>query len=307
MISCDDGRTWVADRSSQEWGYCDGRDCDHSPDAGRGITWGDGWFFAAFGWGSPGTVRRSRDGANWETILDGSSFGGVVYGNGRLVAASRSGRYSDDAGDIWHDFDSVDLSVWSVRDAAFVPYDGGRFIMAASDGRTEIVVSKDGAVWSQPESAPADCGGGSYQGRIVFGKGTIVMTRDNGVVCYSTDGGQNWSSKTIADSLRSNGVWTGSEFMVWNYGSLYRSSDGQNWTVEDTMPADIDLGVVAVSDRGTMVGVTNHWQQHYDAQTFYRSDDGVHWEILPSTAYTGGHPIKAIAFGYGQPSDHCSP
>ena len=57
---------------------------------------------------------------------------------------------------------------------------------------------------------------------------------------------------------------------------------------------------------GTIVGVTNGWQQHYESQVFYRSEDGVHWEVLASDAYTGGHPIKVIAFGYGAPSQHCA-
>jgi len=65
------------------------------------------------------------------------------------------------------------------------------------------------------------------------------------------------------------------------------------------------MGVTAVSDQGTIIGVSNGRQQHYDAQVFYRSADGVNWEVLPRDAYTGGHPIKVIAFGYGESSEHC--
>jgi len=306
IISCDDGRTWVADRSDEDWDYCSNNDCDHGPGAGRGITWGDGWFFATFGWGSPGSVRRSRDGVSWEPVLEGEAFGGMVYGNARLVAASRNGQYSDDDGDTWRDFGSVALTTWNVRDAAFVPYDGGRFIMTSTDDISEIVVSTDGVSWIQPQSVPSNCSGGSYQGHIVFGNGTIVITGEAGVICRSTDGGQTWSSTPIAESLRANGIWNGHEFMTWNYGTLYRSSDGQNWTVTETVPSDIDIGVAAVSDEGTIVGVTSRWQQHYDSQLFYRSEDGVHWEVLARDAYTGGHPIKVIAFGHGAPSQHCA-
>jgi hypothetical protein len=56
------------------------------------------------------------------------------------------------------------------------------------------------------------------------------MTASGGKVCYSTDGGQNWSSASGTGPLRANGIWNGSEFMAWNYGTLYRSSDGQSWT-----------------------------------------------------------------------------
>ena len=306
IISCDDGRTWVADQSDEAWNYCSNHDCDHGPGAGRGITWGDGWFFANFGWGSPGAVRRSRDGVAWERVLESDGFGGMVFGKGRLLAATRRGQYSDDLGETWEDFFAAGLDSSNVRDAAFVPHDGGRFVMVASSGSPEIVVSVEGVSWVQPQSAPSDCGDGlPYQGRIVYGNGTIVLTGNRGVICRSTDGGQTWSSQTIADSLQANGIWNGSEFMAWSYGTLYRSTDGQIWTMTETVPSDIEIGVAAVSDQGTIVGVTNGRQQHYDAQVFYRSEDGVHWDVLPGDAYTGGHPIKVIAFGYGQSSEHC--
>lgn len=309
MISCDDGRTWVADQADEDPNFCgptSGNDCDHHPGAARGITWGDGWFFATFGWGSPGSVRRSRDGVEWDRVLEGETFGGMAFGNGRLVAASRFGRYSDDHGDAWHDFADVELDVWVVRSAAFVPYGGGRFLMTASADTSEIAVSTDGITWAKPQSAPASCNGGAYQGRILYGNGTIVMTLESGVICYSTDGGQTWTSKSIAGSLRANGVWNGSGFMAWNYGTLYRSSDGQNWTSTETLPNDIEFHVTAVSDQGTIVGVGNFWVQNADVQVFYRSEDGVHWEALPTNAHSNGPLIRVITFGYGQPSVECS-
>ena len=302
IISCDDGRTWVADQSDEAWDYCSSNDCDHGPGAGRGITWGDGWFFATFGWGGSGTVKRSRNGVTWEPVLESGDFGGVAFGNGRLVAASRSGQYSDDHGETWNDFESTELSGWTVRATGFAPYGGGRFIISA-DG--EIVVSADGSTWSKPQSIPAACSGGAYQGRIIYGNGTIVMTPASGPVCYSTDGGQTWSSTSDVGPLRANGIWNGSEFMAWNFGTVYRSADGRHWTSTETVPNDIDFGVAAVSDQGTIVGISNGWQQHYDSQVFYRSEDGVNWEVLSAAAYTGGHPIKVIAFGYGEPSAQC--
>lgn len=306
IVSCDDGRTWLADQSDEAWGHCNDHDCDHAPGSARGITWGEGWFFATFGWGSPGSLRRSRDGMSWEPLLQGK-HGGVAYGNGRLVAASRDGQYSDDEGESWHDFSEVELTTWSVRDAAFVPYDGGRFIMAARDDVSEIVISRDGESWKLPEQVPPECGAGAYQGGIVYGNGTLVTTSPQGVACYSRDGGRTWSSQSVAPSFRTNIIWSGSEFMTWTRGTLYRSTDGEAWATVETQPTNVDIGVAAMSDEGTIVGISNGWQQHYDSQAFYRSEDGVQWEVLPPDAYTGGHPIKAIAFGYGDPSPSCFP
>ena len=307
IISCDDGRTWVADQSDHAGVYCapDGSaDCDHDPGAGRGITWGDGWFFANFGWGAPGSVRRSRDGVAWETVYADSYFAGMAFGNGRLVAADRWGEYSDDDGDNWSSFADVGLpGDTTVRDTAFVPYGGGRFIMSADAG---VAVSSDGSTWTN--SNASGCSGGDYQGHVIYGNGTVVMTPSGGNVCYSTDGGQNWSSASGTGPLRTNGIWNGSEFMAWGVGTLYRSSDGQSWTSTPTVPGNIDFGdfgVTGVSDQGTIVGVNGGWEQSYGAQRFYRSTDGVNWEELPSNAYTGGHPIHVIAFGYGAPSAYC--
>ncbi len=36
---------------------------------------------------------------------------------------------------------------------------------------------------------------------------------------------------------------------------------------------------VAISDAGTFVAIKNEWQQWYDKQEFYRSRDGVSWEV----------------------------
>src|SRR5262245_52167588 len=53
-ISCDDGRTWVGNRSDDDSIRCfSGVDCDHHPGAAHGVVFGHGWFFATFGWGQP--------------------------------------------------------------------------------------------------------------------------------------------------------------------------------------------------------------------------------------------------------------
>ncbi len=73
VISCDDGKTWLHDRSDDDAGQCwvagaNSVECDHQPTSNAGIDSGDGWLFASFGHGSNGTVRASRDGAQWKII-----------------------------------------------------------------------------------------------------------------------------------------------------------------------------------------------------------------------------------------------
>jgi hypothetical protein len=304
LISCDDGRSWVADQSDRGWKYCDSNDCSHDSGAGKGVIWADGWFFLTFGWGAPGSIRRSRDGVTWESMLVGENFGGITYGNGRIVAAHKYGRYSDDLGETWPDPRIASISGKNVRAATFVPHGAGLFLIAASSSSTsEIVYSSDGIYWSAPDSLPAACAQEIRNSqRFVYGNGIIATAGGNGVICRSTDGGRTWTSKSISNGLGGGAVWTGSEFMTWDDGTVFRSTDGDTWTEADTVPNDLDVGAVAISDSGTIAVID---REHYENQRAYRSVDGVHWEELPESAFMGGHPMRAMTFGYGQPSEHC--
>ena len=115
-ISCDDGKTWVANHS---WdidadpilcgmkqsaicymsncsytinGQCKQMQCcNDTPDVAKGVTFGNGQFLATWGWGQPGSVRRSRNGIDWTSSFDNvneNSFGGLVFGGGHFVLAS---------------------------------------------------------------------------------------------------------------------------------------------------------------------------------------------------------------------------
>ena len=61
------------------------------------------------------------------------------------------------------------------------------------------------------------------------------------------------------------------------------------------------LGPVAFG-AGSFVAVSN---QAYAGQQFYRSTDGVTWDILPKSAFLGSHPIRNISFGYAEPTAQC--
>jgi hypothetical protein len=103
-------------------------------------------------------------------------------------------------------------------------------------------------------------------------------------------------------------VWAGNRFVLWGTGVAYESTDGELWTATPTVPANLTLGPVAYNpETGTFVGVRGGWQVWYDEQRFYRSGDGVRWDTLTSADAPGGHPLRFIAFGRGQPSAACAP
>jgi len=342
-ISCDDGRTWVADRAWDTEGdalicgqttpiICDtpGRscqsrwydgtcsthtpcDCGHSPGFSKGLAFDGTHFVGTWGWGYPGSVRRSKNGVDWTRSMEGQpGFGGIAFGNGVFVTGDREPRVSLD-GIGWDAGGRANFSgpnepiIWSVRRFAFAPYGTeGRFVAVASGNtdRDVLISSNKGQSWWRPQTLPADCGGsvGAY-GDIVGGNGIIVMVGSNRVVCRSADGGNTWTRHTIADDIYSSGIWTGSEFWFWSSTRRWSSPDGLTWTSTNTIPAT-RLGPVARAPNGTLVAVGNVWSG-YTSQTFFRSTDGISWHRLPNTAFRGSHPIFFITWGLAERSAAC--
>jgi hypothetical protein len=310
-ISCDAGNSWVANQSNDDNAICweppnTQPDCDHDPGAGRGIGYGDGWFIATYGWGSPGGLRRSQDGVSWEEVLTGTTFGGVAHNPNTgvwLAAASRPQR-SIDQGSSWTELEPSGISK-SIRRFGFADHDGGRFVMITSDSNgVEIAVSADdGDSWAMPN--PPGCGNGvQTRGGIAYGNGIMLVLGSDGIACSSTDGGDNWTNADLNASIESQLVWSGTDFRAWSADAMYASSDGVSWTSTPTVP-NLRIGPVAASNDGVFVGVRGGWQVWYDQQEFYRSDDGINWQLLDSNSFVGSHPIRSIAFGYGSPSSSC--
>lgn len=280
-------------------------DCDHHPGAVQGIAHGDGWWVASWGWGPPGSVRRSQDGMTWETVIEGTTFGGLAYGNGTFLAGDRQPLVSSDGGETWTEAAPADFqagngeTIYNLRQLAFAQATGGHFVAIATSGdNLDIMLSSDeGASWWRPEQRPEACLQNN-QG-ILSSPDTIVLLGADGDVCTSTDGGQSWS---IAAEFAGGGpgVWDGTRFRTWTGGMAYASEDGLSWTAEPMLP-DLSLGTVAV-DPATeiMVAVRGGWQNWYERQEFYRSEDGVNWTVLDGGAFEGSHRIRHIAFAQAE-------
>jgi len=327
IVSCDDGQTWVANRSDDDAFTCfvsPETDCDHHAGAGRGITFGAGYFVATFGWGKPGSIRRSRNGTHWESTLVGKTFAGIVYGDGLFLAGERPPQKSSDDGATWAPGGDPMSEVWNVRRTGFAPFDGGRFLLALGSATNDLNVSKDqGATWARPSTLPAECAGDiQWSGGFAYGNNTIVVLGGTGVACRSLDGGDTWTASNVGGEVNSRLLWTGDMFVTWGRTtdfkpSRFSSTDGETWTVTPTETRvkntdgttttgpGPDLGAVARSDGGTFVAVNGGWQQWYDKQSFYRSKDGLTWDALDKANFVGSHPIQFIAYGVGQRGGAC--
>lgn len=341
-ISCDDGRSWIADRAwdtegdpllcgSTEPVRCDESacqylditgacvssdpcDCGHSPGFAKGIAYGDGWIVATWGWGHPGSARRSRNGIDWEATLSGEDamFGGLVHGAGAFVLSSRY-PYTSADGARWVAGAEADFRgpggeiVWSVRRLGFVDYDGGRFVATANPPQAVLVSADAGLTWHAPTSIDDAClaSVGSYGG-IASGNGVIVGIGDDGVTCRSSDGGDTWTLGSVGgEGIYARVLWTGDAFVTWAPGVRYTSPDAATWTATPTTPEGVWLGAVAMSEAtGTFAANGRVWDG-YERQSFWRSTNGVDWEQLPASAFQGGHYVFEVAFGWAEPSELC--
>ncbi len=297
-ISCDDGKTWVQDRSEDDAARCftGDLDCDHNAFAARGIAWGDGQIVLTWGWGAPGTLVRSEDAASFMPVMtETPTFADVAFGNGRFVANNSPTSISDDGGKTWLAGGPLGIDI-NTRTIEFVPQDGGAFIVTGESGEQRAIArSPDGVTWTPASQRPPECGM-SVLG-VAHGGDVTVVASGKGFICRSPDAGDTWTQVPVAEGFSAPPVWTGSEFFVYQGNVLHRSATGEVWTSEPLTPASTSIGQVARSPEGTFVAVNDGWQTWYEQQRFFRSTDGKTWEQLAAGTYVGGHPIYFMAHG----------
>jgi len=291
-------------------------DCSHSPGTGRGIAYGDGWFVTTWGWGPKGGLRISRDGANWTKAVDDTVFGGVQFVEGRFVAGSRSPLVAEDPrtwteGEPARIVDGSGTGIYTTRKLLRLDLTDGQLLILAGGSSSShgILLSDDaGDSWWTPEVMPRGCGD-SVAG-AAGGDGVILMIGQDDTVCRSVDGGQSFATSNVGfdDKIESGPLWTGTEFQAWGRGAMFSSSDGLNWT---RTPLDGDGGseTFAVVGRspvtGNYVAVSGGWQQWYEEQGFFRSEDGVTWELLDPSNFVASHPIRQLTFGWIDETPDC--
>ncbi len=301
VMSCDDGRTWIRDQSQNNNTRCwvDGNpnyvECDHTPYAGRGIDHGDGWLFTNFGWGFNGSIRRSRDGLNWETIRTGAWANGLFYSRGVLFSLWNQGSISTNMGLNWTDLTARPTAGYSHPEAMRV---NDKFILnGRADGTRIFGISYDeGATFIRPATLQTN-----WLKKIAEGGNKMVAVGhidDQTYSAVSLDQGLTWTVREQARGLRlTELVYTSQGFVTWGRSQRLISADGLTWT---STVSKIGISNDYVNfqgpitynpNTGTFIWIQNFWANYYDKQKALRSSDGITWIQLPNTSFQGGHPI----------------
>jgi hypothetical protein len=305
-VSCDDGRSFTFHRSeAEDYRYFadSEHDCDHSPHAGRGIAYGSGSFVTTWGWGHPGRLRRSADAIAWMDVVTATpTYAGVAYGNGVFVTGGNPTLRSKD-GLNWEEGGSLTFD-FNYRGIEFVPSGGGTFVITGESGEQRAIsYSRDGSLWSAPTSRPEPC---AQALRGIAGSDSVILIASGeGDICRSLDAGDTWLYQDVTEQFTSRPIWTGNEFRVYEGATLWKSSDGQAWTSEGSQPPSVSIGALSRSPEGTWLAVNAGWQTWYEKQEFYRSQDGISWELLDASKFTGSHPVSFMSFGYVAASSDC--
>lgn len=304
IVSCDDGQTWRNNRDEVPGAQCGDPpniECDHHPWASQGIVQTEDAVVANWGWGAPGTVRRTVDGVTWQNVLTvqaGANISGLAAVGNRVMTGAGLPMLSSASGA---------ANTW-----ATVTYLGGGNVTRhiASAGNRFVVlfdsslrVSDDnGSTWRTP-TTPSGCVGPVLG--IVAHDQTIVFFHYGGSVCVSRDLGDRWTVVPVASAFSSKGVWAQGYFTSWNGSTRYRSADGLTWSQDTGSPADVSIGAVVYTPAGTYVAFKGGWRSSYADERIYRSRDGLAWETLPSTAHVHSHPITHLLSASVRASSIC--
>ncbi|MBL8743525.1 MAG: hypothetical protein JNK04_20585 [Myxococcales bacterium] len=299
MLSCDDGQTWVADRSDDASLRCDaGVDCEHHVGSATGLVVSDGYASMSNGWGTPGTVRRSADGQSWEVVLSlDFPFASIAGGPAGLMGATPRPWLSTDAGAAWAQVPEVYLAP-PLRQSAYLPQ-RNRYVLTSEGNGLRVFTSDDlGQSFQEAATLPSGCMAIS----IASGNGALVMQHAQGGVCRSGDAGETWSVVSVDPTVGFRALdFVAGRFVLLAEGQLFESDDGATWS---SSPSDLDAPIWDLvlghnEQTGTLVAAAGA----YESQRYFRSADGLAWTEVSGPS---GHPLRRFVSG-SLAATACSP
>jgi hypothetical protein len=343
-ISCDDGKTWLADRSFDKEGsemVCgdttpvrcgessckkknnDGSceiqtpcDCMHDSGFGKGVAIANEKILANFGWGRPMVLMRSTNGIRWENFAKfQNGYPEIVYAANRYILFSDVPKLSDD-GVVWRDgapsYSNGGGVPWrSPRAFSFLAFESGRFI-GAIDGNGIRITPDRGESWSTA-TVPEGCTDGIGNRKILTGNDLAVIVTSSHKSCRSADGGSTWTIHDIPMSpnamLFEATAFVNGKFLAFTQEGLDRNAI--RWSSTDGVtwtPTETHNAPLWFGNAWMAVSLKGTLVStnggQYGSQVFLRSTD----EGLTWTeaaSYEKGHFIDRYGVGTIAPNDVC--
>jgi hypothetical protein len=130
--------------------------------------------------GSYGAITYSQDGQSWTTSTTYKSWGSVVYGNGKFVAASAVGSPPLTS------FDAITWTQGTKGMTGKISFTNGKFFIV---GTNTIWVSEDGVSWTAT-SLPVTISI-SYSVKVAYGGGRYMLAAPSGI--FTSTDGSTWT------------------------------------------------------------------------------------------------------------------
>lgn len=318
LVSKDDAKTWT----QAFYGF---PGADHGVWATRTMTYGDGLFVVAFGWGAPTSWLASDDAVNWRHLTSGATVlpeakgnprvmpgtwglaagKGTIVGTGYMTMAATSdfGKTFQGFG-MWGAFKDDPRGKFQTHhlDPVYCGDASGRFL-ALGDNRGKegpkfghLFASDDlGKTWRwlEPKGLESSTGRGSLVGK----DGLLLMTdKDAENAWTSRDAGETWEGPFPTGTKRAVLSVASDEF--WLCGKPSRASaDGKTWR---DLPASVPLGQIIAGDTGTLISI--HQQRTHILRS---ADGGASWQEVhryePDKVEGGAQGLRDGAFGHIAP------
>jgi hypothetical protein len=294
IVSCDDGQTWVANRSFEN------NNDDHSPNTHKGLAYGGGTFIVLLGWGADSSLLVSTDGVTWNrnTGLGKVSYGGIAHGGNRFVLLRQEvSQYSEDKGATWMRA-RIQPSNDHREGGGGDGLPGQKGVFGGGGSGTVPSMSWDGGeTFSLAQGCGNfDFGGIGGEGGVAAGNGHLVFVSRLGNTCHVTDNGKTVTTGKLDSEIDGKLDFAAGKFWVTNGSAIYSSETGENWKRTTASPSNVSLQAIAVGDTGTFVAISK------TGADFYRSTDGSNWQKASGPS---GPALMRVVFGYGLPSNVC--
>ncbi len=304
VMSCDDGKTWINDRSADDSarGEIIG---GHSPRTFYGIDSADGYFYINYGWGYNGSLKKSKDLVSWEVVRSGSWGGGIAAFSGQIFHMGSDWSTSNTYGNLWNKL----LNVTDVANGLSYPavYRVNNNIFIVGRGANMAASSSMGNQWTLLNNVlPSESQLRSFaegNGVIVtVGKTYVNGNLSRGYVTRSTDNGKSWSSAALGNDWTTV-VFDGNQFVAWtnavDNARVYKSTDGLNWTNSfvkiNGQNAGWFFAPAASYNKKTGTYLFVRSGSDYGGQEVYRSTDGENWIKSDPAIFKDGHRIQSIS------------